>query len=128
LAIEYLSYKDVVFFHFDQMFSVGETRIGVFDRTLIQSALARPEQSAAYENADIIRQAATLYLGFIKNHPWNGGNKRTASAIVAAFLMINDYEIRSEVSEIIELVLAIESDVFGVDETESWLRKKVVRL
>jgi death on curing protein len=128
LAIEYLSYKDVVFFHFDQMFSVGETRIGVFDRTLIQSALARPEQSAAYENADIIRQAATLYLGFIKNHPWNGGNKRTASATVAAFLMINDYEIRSEVSEIIELVLAIESDEFGVDETESWLRKKVVRL
>jgi prophage maintenance system killer protein len=69
LAIEYLTYEDVVFIHLDQMFAVGETRIGVFDRTLIESALARPQQSATYENADIIRQAATLYFGFIKNHP-----------------------------------------------------------
>jgi death on curing protein len=128
LAIEYLTYEDVVFIHLDQMFAVGETRIGVFDRTLIESALARPQQSATYENADIIRQAATLYFGFIKNHPWNGGNKRTASAIVDAFLMSNDYEIQCKVSEIIELVLAIESDEFKVDEIENWLREKVVKL
>jgi death on curing protein len=128
LVIEYLTYENVVFIHLDQMFTVGETRIGVFDRTLIESALARPQQSAAYENADIVRQAATLYLGFIKNHPWNGGNKRTASAIVAAFLMINEYEIQCEVPEIIELVLAIESDKFKVDEIENWLRLKTQKL
>jgi death-on-curing protein len=110
------------------MFAVGETRIGVFDHTLIESALARPQQAAVYENADIIRQAATLYFGFIKNHPWIGGNKRTASAIVDAFLMINGYEIQCKVSEIIELVLAIESDKFKVDEIENWLRKKVVKI
>ncbi len=127
MAIEYLTYENAVFIHLDQMFAVGETRIGVFDRTLIESALARPQQSAAYENADIVRQAATLYLGFIKNHPWNGGNKRTASAIVAAFLMINDFEIQCEVSEIIELVLAIESDKFKVDEIENWLRPKIIK-
>jgi death-on-curing protein len=46
---------------------------------LIESVLARPQQAAAYENADLIRQAATLYFGLVKNHPWVGGNKRTSS-------------------------------------------------
>jgi prophage maintenance system killer protein len=47
---------------------VGETRFGVDHRSLIESALARPQQAAAYENANLIRQAATLYFGLIKNH------------------------------------------------------------
>jgi len=46
-----------------------EARYSVFDKSLIESALARPQQSAVYENADLIRRAATLYSGLIKNHP-----------------------------------------------------------
>lgn len=60
----------------------GEVRYGVADRTLVESALARPQQAAAYENADLIRQAATWCFGLIKNHPWIGGNKRTATVIM----------------------------------------------
>ena len=68
--IIYLTYEDVIFLHFNQMRFAGETRIGVYDRDLLRSALARPKHSSSYENADIVRQAATLYFGFIKNHPW----------------------------------------------------------
>lgn len=100
------------------MHYAGETRFGVFDRQLILSALAKPLHAATYENADLIRQAATLYLGFIKNHPWIGGNKRTASAIVDAFLMLNGFKITAMRSEVLELVLAIESDRFQIDEIE----------
>jgi death on curing protein len=67
---------------------VGETRFGVDHRSLIESALARPQQAAAYENANLIRQAATLYFGLIKNHPWLGGNKRTATALLMIFLIV----------------------------------------
>ncbi len=122
----YFTYEEIVFLHFEQMRAVGEIRYGVYDRDLIKSALARPQHAAKYENADIIRQAATLYFGFIKNHPWLGGNKRTASAIVDAFLMLNDYQIEASKSEIIELVLAIEADRFDVAEIERWLREKIV--
>jgi death on curing protein len=90
----YLTYEDAIFLHFDQMRRTGETRFGVEDRTLILSALARPRHAALYENADLHRQAATLYFGFIKNHPWTGGNKRTATALVDAFLMLNGFEIK----------------------------------
>lgn len=125
--IIYLTYEDVIFLHFDQMRLAGEIRIGVYDRDLIRSALARPKHSARYEKADIVRQAATLYFGFIKNHPWLGGNKRTATAIVEAFLMLNDFEVVTKTREIIELVLAIESDHYSVDEIEEWLRARIVR-
>lgn len=121
----YLTFSEAVFLHLDRMKAVGETRYGVDSRSLVESALARPQQAAIYENADLIRQAATLYFGLIKNHPWLGGNKRTATILVDAFLILNYYEIIASLEETIKLVLAIESDEFGVDEIEEWLRKRV---
>ena len=124
----YLTFPDAVFLHLDRMKAAGETRYGVDNRDLVESALARPQQAAAYENADLIRQAATLYFGLIKNHPWLGGNKRTATILVDAFLMLNDYEIIASLEETIELVLTIESGEFGIDEIENWLRNRIFPL
>ena len=114
----------MVAIHLLLMKLLGEMRFGVDHRSLIESALARPRQAATYEDADLIRQAATLYFGLIKNHPWLGGNKRTATAVVDDFLQRNGYEIKVSIQEIVTLVLAIESDEFGVDEIENWLREK----
>jgi hypothetical protein len=75
----YLSYAEAVTLHVLLMRRRGETRFGVFEPALIKSALARPRHAAIYENADLFRQAATLCFGLIKNHPWAGGNKRTAT-------------------------------------------------
>lgn len=85
----YLAFQEAVKFHVLYMRKIGETRFGVFDRNLIESALARPKHAAAYENADIIRQASTLLYGLIKNHPWEGGNKRTATFLMNLFLKRN---------------------------------------
>jgi death-on-curing protein len=103
---------------------LGERRYGVFDRALVESALARPQHAAAYESADLIRQAATLYFGLIKNHPWVGGNKRTATAVTDEFLFRNGYEVTATAAETVEMVLAVEGDRWGVDEVESWLRER----
>ncbi|HKS43100.1 MAG TPA: type II toxin-antitoxin system death-on-curing family toxin [Blastocatellia bacterium] len=123
---KYLSYADAVFIHIHLMRICGEIHFGVFDRALIESALTRPQQSAAYENSDIIRQAATLCYGLIKNHPWVGGNKRTATAIVDEFLYRNGKNVGGSTAEIIELVLAVEADLWKVDEIEAWLRQHCI--
>lgn len=107
MAIKYLDFFDAVMIHFRLMQRTGETRFGIDSRHLIESALARPRHTARYEDADIIRQAATLYFGLIKNHPWLGGNKRTATAIVDEFLFRNRREIKAEVSDILDLVFGI---------------------
>jgi death on curing protein len=128
MEIDYIEYLETVEIHFELMLHYGETRIGVFDKTLIESALARPQHAAIYENADIIRQAATLLFGLIKNHPWNGGNKRTATALTDSFLYRNGYDLIYGTEEIIELVLAVESDKWKVDEIENWLRERVGKI
>jgi prophage maintenance system killer protein len=62
----YLTFAEVVFLHIDRMREVGEVRYGIDRKDLLKSALARPQQAAVYEDADLIRQAATLYFGLIK--------------------------------------------------------------
>lgn len=101
----------------------GETRVGVDDRTLIESALARPQQAAHYENADIIRQAATLCFGLVKNHPWKGGNKRTATLLMKVFLWRNGFRYLATIPETIQMVHHVEADLWKVDEIETWLRE-----
>ena len=128
MAIEetvYINYEEAVLIHFSLMRSLGETRYGVDFRDLVESALARPRNAAVYANADIIGQAATLLFGLIKNHPWLGGNKRTATTLMRRFLELNGYQKNWTIAEQTELVLAVESDKWKVAEIENWLRSRV---
>jgi death-on-curing protein len=122
-AVHYITYPEAVLIHMELMRLEGETRYGVFVRKLIESALARPRQAAAYESADVIRQAATLCYGLIKNHPWVGGNKRTATALVSIFLKRNGFKLTSVTKDNVEMSLAVEADQWKVDEVEAWLRQ-----
>jgi death-on-curing protein len=53
---------------------------GLRDRGLLESAVARPQQIAAYQDgASVARLAAALSYGLIKNHAFLDGNKRLVS-------------------------------------------------
>lgn len=79
-----------------------------------------------YEDADVIRQAATLCFGLIKNHPWVIGNKRTATALTSEFLFRNGLRITASLEDKIQLALYVESDLWGVSEIEIWLRRNTI--
>jgi death-on-curing protein len=117
--IRYLSYEEAVLIHIRLMSGLDETRFGIDFRELLDSALARPRNAAIYENADVVRQAASLCFGLIKNHPWRGGNKRMATTLMRRFLEINGYQKNWIIAEQIEMVKAVESDHWKVDEIES---------
>jgi death-on-curing protein len=51
---------------------------GVRDGGMIESALARPQNKAAYEDASLDRLAAAYLFGLAKNHGFVDGNKRIA--------------------------------------------------
>ena len=121
----YLTYVEAVTEHILLMRQLGEIRYGVFEPSLIASALARPQQAAAYENADLAAQAATLCFGLIKNHPWHGGNKRTATHLTDRFLKLNGMEIVCTTAEILELVFETESDQWDVMQIEQWMRQHI---
>ncbi len=121
----YLAYPQAVAEHIELMRRYGETRFGVFDRTLVESALARPQQAAAYNAADLSAQAATLCFGLIKNHPFVGGNKRTATHLADVFLNLNGYEITVPAAELVEMVLAVEADRWSIEQLVGWMREHI---
>lgn len=127
-GVVYLTYHEAVLIHILLMRSLGEERYGVFDRSLVESALARPKQSASYGDADLHAQAASLLYGLINNHPWVGGNKRTATALTSVFLRRNGYRLATAVGDIIDLVHDVEADHKGPSEIAAWLRTHTERV
>ena len=127
-TVVYVTYEEAVEAHIELMHYLGETRFGVFDHSLIKSALARPTWAAKYVGADLEAQAATLLYGLIKNHPWVGGNKRTATALTDMFLQRNGLEIIAAVDKLVELVLAVEANEWLLPEIEDWMRQHVQRV
>lgn len=128
MKISYIKPEDAIFLHTELMKSFGETRCGLNSFEMLESALARPHNSAIYENADIIRQTASLYFGLVKNRIWRGGNKRTATVLIKKFLEINGCQPTWNLEEIMQLGQNVDKDVWKVDEIENWLRDKISKI
>ena len=121
----YLTYTEAIVHHIELMRALGETRFGIFDRALLESSLARPQQAASLSHADLTTQAATLCYGLIKNHPWVGGNKRTATHLTDHFLRINGSEIVAATAEVVEMVNGVESSELDLAGITRWMQDHV---
>ncbi len=118
-----LSYDEVVAIHFDAMTRIWHERFfGIRDEGLLRSALARPEQAATYEEADLPTQAAYLFHDLLKNHPFHLGNKRTAFYCLAVFLQDNGADLSATNEEVAELAFSTEDRGWDVGTIASWIR------
>jgi death-on-curing protein len=68
----------------------------VRDLGLLKSALARPQNSFAYGEEDIVTLAVLLMAGIARAHAFEQGNKRTAFEALWHFLRINGYDLAFE--------------------------------
>lgn len=66
---------------------------GLRDASLLESALARPQNLHAYGEEDIFQLAASYAEGISRNHAFVDGNKRTAFMTADAFLYRNGQEL-----------------------------------
>lgn len=102
------------------------TYYGVLSVSLLQSALARPQQAATDEEASGLRQAAYLFQGLLMNHGFAQGNKHTAYAGLEWFLFYNDLGlITASDDDVISMCYSAENDKGSVDQIEEWLRSNV---
>lgn len=99
---------------------------GIRDRGLLQSALARPQNLAAYGDPDASALAAAYAFGLARNHPFVDGNKRTATVAAIMFLWLNDIETQIGEAELVVTVLALAAGEIGEEELAGWLRERVV--
>lgn len=100
---------------------------GVRDEALLESALARPEQLAAYGNPppDIADLAASLAFGLARNHPFVDGNKRTAHVCYRTFLALNGVELASTLEDMYLNILALAEGQLTSAEFATWLRGNI---
>ena len=102
--------------------------MGVRDETLLESALARPQQLFAYGDPapDLAALAASLACALAKNHPFVDGNKRTAHVCYYVFLALNDGHLDAPLDEMYVKMLGLAEG--SMDETEfaEWLRPRIV--
>jgi death on curing protein len=98
---------------------------GVRDRGLLESALARPQQLAAYGGLDVDAPplAAAYAFGMARNHPFVDGNKRTAYVLCRAFLVLNGWDMLGDLAERYRVFLGLAEGSVGEDELTAWLRR-----
>jgi death-on-curing protein len=99
---------------------------GIRDETLLDSALARPQQLHAYgEPPDLADLAASLAFGLARNHPFVDGNKRTAAVACETFLLLNAAELTANDLELYPMYLGLAEGSLSEADFAAWLRPRI---
>ncbi|MEK7481976.1 MAG: type II toxin-antitoxin system death-on-curing family toxin [Patescibacteria group bacterium] len=106
------------------------THFSKHDKAKLESTLNNPQWSFY---PTFSKKAAILYYGLIKNHCFENGNKRTATAALLVFLYINNLrlddskkEIEDYLVDLAQRVASSEGNKYMTDflnEIEKWLDK-----
>jgi death on curing protein len=101
---------------------------GVRDESLLDSALARPQQLFAYGDPppDLAALAASLAYGLARNHPFVDGNKRTAAVACETFIRLNSALLKADDLELYPVYIALAEGSMPEDEFAEWLRQHLV--
>lgn len=119
--------KSLVLAIHDRQLAEHRGSAGVRDETLLESALARPQQLHAYGDPppDLADLAATLAFGLARNHPFVDGNKRTAAVACEAFLELNQATLEANDLELFPLYLALAEGTLSETDFASFLRSHI---
>ena len=95
------------------------------DRALLESAMARPRNLAAYGEPDAAALAGAYAYGIARNHPFVDGNKRTAAVVSETFLVLNGYRLTATDAEVVVAFLALAAGEQSEEEMADWFRERV---
>jgi death on curing protein len=96
---------------------------GLRDAGLLESALARPLNLAAYGEPDAPALAAAYGYGISRNHAFIDGNKRTGFVAAELFLRLNGYNRTAADADCVLTMLAVAAGDLGEDAFAAWLRQ-----
>lgn len=115
--------RDALALH-DRLLALHGGAAGVRDVALLQSALARPRQVAAYARTPgIIDMAAAYTAGIVRNHPFIDGNKRTGFVVGVLFLELNGYRFTANEEDAAQAVLGLAAGTLDEQGYAAFLRE-----
>ena len=95
---------------------------GIRDQGLLESALARAENLAAYGKPDVCDLAAAYAFGLARNHPFADGNKRTAFVVSVPFLILNGRDLTATEVDVVTTILKLAAGELPEAELADWFR------
>ena len=98
---------------------------GIRDPGAMKSALARPQNLAAYGEPDAAALAAAYAYGIARNHGFSDGNKRTAWVVARLFLADNGHQLRFDAADAVRTVEAVASGALLEEELTAWFRQRL---
>ena len=115
--------RSVVLAAHDEQLAEHGGNPGIRDAGLLESALARPLNLAAYGKPDVCDLAAAYALGLAKNHPFIDGNKRTAFVALELFLALNGRELTADDAQCVVTMLAVAAGTMTEAILADWIRR-----
>ena len=94
---------------------------GIRDAGLMDSALNRAPNLAAYGAPDAAALAAAYGWGLSRNHPFMDGNKRTGFVAAELFLSLNGYDLIADDANCVVTMLAVAAGDLSEDAFAAWL-------
>ena len=112
----------------DQQISEHGGLSGVRDLSVIQSALARPQNLLAYGRPDAADLATAYAYGLARNHGFVDGNKRIGFLVAVTFLDVNGYEFLANEEDVVRTMLAVGSGEMTEAALAEWFRRTIKKL
>ncbi len=100
---------------------------GVRDRNAVESALARPQNLAAYGEPDAADLAAAYGFGIVRNHGFADGNKRSAWVVVRVFLEDNGFDLAFDPIDAVRTVESLAAGNLEEAALATWIRERLTR-
>jgi death-on-curing protein len=106
----------------DEQLAIHGGSSGLRDSGMLESALNRPRNKWAYENAELPELAAAYGYGIARNHPFVDGNKRTSLLAIYTFLGANDVEFIVPEAEAAAMILSLAAGEVSEESLARWIR------
>ncbi|MGC9326932.1 MAG: type II toxin-antitoxin system death-on-curing family toxin [Candidatus Hinthialibacter sp.] len=101
---------------------------GLRDEGLLESALDRLRNLAAYSDAGVAELATAYAIGLAQNHPFVDGNKRTAFVAPMTFLLLNGFDLNASEKEVVETFLRLAGGDITEKQLASWFSSHIAQI
>ena len=98
---------------------------GIRDTVGLESALAYPQNQAAYGDPDMAELAAGYLFAIAKNHAFVDGNKRTAWVTCNIFIEINGGELAFDKLDAVRFVEGVAGGAIDYESVRDWIAQRL---
>ena len=121
---DWVSVDDAILAHQQSIANYGGSD-GVRDAGGLESALAYPQNLAAYGEPGLAEFAAGYLFAVAKNHAFVDGNKRTAWTVMRLFVALNGGRLEYERLEAVRFVEGVACGGIDYDGARAWIAARL---